>query len=83
MTLTAASGESEGSSAEDEPGDVAACRGATSDSTSKDANSAEAGGRHGAGKKEWDRVDGRQENRAGKSSGVGDREGGLDASRVA
>ena len=51
MMLTATAGESEGSGTEDGPGGTVAGRGATSDATSKDADAAGAGGRHGAEKK--------------------------------
>ena len=45
------------------------------DATDEDADAAGAGGRHGAEKRERERVDGWQEKLAGKSSRVGDREG--------
>ena len=50
-TLTEMSEESEGSVAEDKPRVATAGGGATSDATSKDADAAGAGGRHGAGKR--------------------------------
>ena len=74
-TLTAMEGESEESGAEDKPGGAAAGRDTTSDATSKDADAAGAGGRHGEERRETARVAGRQENPAVESSGVGYIEG--------
>ena len=50
--------------------------------TSKDVAAAGAGGRHGAGRGESARGAGQQENPAGDSSGVVNKEGGHEASRV-
>ena len=57
-------------------------RGDTWDVTSEDAGGAGAGGRHGVKQGERERVDGCWENPAGKSSGVGSREGRPKASGV-
>ena len=56
MTPTATSEELEGSGTENGPGGVAAGGGATSDATTGDADAAGAGGRHGADKRERDKV---------------------------
>ena len=58
-----------------------ATRGAAN-ATSKDVAAAGAGGRHGAGRGESARGAGQQENPAGDSSGVVNKEGGHEASRV-
>ena len=73
----------EGSGAEEGPGGAAAGGDANSDATSKHVDTTGAGGCHGAEKRETERVSGQQENRAGESSGVGNREGGPEASVVA
>ena len=64
MTLKETAEELEGSDAEYGPGGAAAGGGATLDTKSKDADAAGAGGRHGAEKRERERVSGRRENLA-------------------
>ena len=64
MTLKETAEELERSGAEYGPGGAAAGGGATSDTNSKDADAAGAGGRHGAEKRERERVSGRRENLA-------------------
>ena len=81
--LTVTAGEHEGSGEGDYPGGPGGPVGATVDATSEYAAAEGAGGHHGVGIVERARVAGRQENPAGKSSGVGNREGGHEASRVA
>ena len=56
--------------------------GATSDATPEYTAAAGAGGYHGAGKRDREKVSCRQEKSADKSSGVGEEEGGPKASRV-
>ena len=58
-------------------------RGATSDATSAAADKVGAGGRHGARPRVEDKVASRQENPAGKSSGVGGKGGSRETYRVA
>ena len=82
MMLTVMEKKSEGSGMEDGPGGAAAGRGSSSDATSKNVDSAEAGGHHGAEKRDRDRVARRRENPARASYGVGEREGGPKASGV-
>ena len=72
-----------GSGTEDGLGVSAAGGGATSDSTNTDADAAGAGDHHGVENRKRERVTGRREKPAGKSSGVGEREGAPTASRVA
>ena len=67
MMLTPTEEESEGSGAEYGPGGAAAGGGATLDATSKNADRSGAGDRHGAGKRERERVVGQQKTPAGKS----------------
>ena len=73
----------EGSGAEIGPVGAAASRGDTLDTTAVEADAEGEGGRHGEEKRERETVAGRRENPAGKSSGVGVREGTPEASRVA
>ena len=73
----------EGSGAEVAPGGTSAGGGNTRDVTSEDADEAGAGGCHGAKQRGRVRISGRRENPGPKSSGVGIREGILEASGVA
>ena len=75
--------ESKGSGAGPLPGGTAAGRGNTWVVTYKAADEAGAGGRHRERPGERERVSGRQENSAGESSEVGNRERGREASGVA
>ena len=56
--LTTRAGELEGSGTEDGPGGAAAGGSATLDATSEHADTTLAGGRHGAGNREIERVSG-------------------------
>ena len=67
----------EGCGTETGPGGAAAGRGATSDVTAVEADTAGSGGRYGAENWERERVAGRKENPASESSRAGDGEGGL------
>ena len=53
------------------------------DATSEDADAGGVDGRHRAEKRERERGTSQRGNPAGKSSGVGEREGGFEASGVA
>ena len=83
--LTAKVRESEGSGAEAAPGGAAAGKGNTWDVTSEDAVADEAGtgGRHGEKQRGRERVSVRRGKPSGKFYGVGIREGGPEAFRVA
>ena len=73
----------EGSGVETGLGGTAASRGATLDATAIEVDAAGAGGCHRAEKQKREKVAGWRENLAGKSSGVGDGEGGPKNSGVA
>ena len=81
--LATTAGEQEGSGAGDDPGGAAAGGGATTDATSEGVAAAGVGVRHGSGRGERSRVACRRENPDGDPSGVGNREGGHEASGVA
>ena len=75
-TPTETAVNSEGSGADNGLEGSTAGGGATSDATPEDADATGAGGRHGAEKRDRERVSGQPENLAGESSGVGEGEGG-------
>ena len=83
QALTETAEELKGSGVEDRPGGAAADGGDTWEVTSEDTDTAGAGGCRGAEKMGRERVSGRRENPAGEAYGVGIREGGTEASRVA
>ena len=60
MTMMATIGESEGSGTDGGPGGEAAGGGETLEATSRYADAAGSGGRHGAKKRERERFDGQQ-----------------------
>ena len=73
----------EGSGAEKSTAGAMTRRGATLYTTPDDVGAVGAGGRHGAGKRDRKRVARQRENLAGNSYGVGEGEGGGEASGVA